>query len=512
MVLSLFGLGESALEGKSSTSLHLYPYFRIMIVILLFAVFGIFLLKKLVKTDGLGAFDLSVAWVLKFGMSFLFMVIYTYYYGTGTLSSDIGVFMEESKILHDVSIHSFFDYLKFLFGQETPEMIQKYLSKTDHWSSGDLILINDAQNVMRVNSLLYFVSNGNVYFHMLVFSFLSTLGLRELYLAFYKRIWSSKRFFFYAILLIPSVAFWTASILKEPLMMLGFSMILRSLFGEIEGRKKWFKLILGSFLMLLFKPYVFFILLIAIVFLLLSNQLFKKRMIYTVLVGIIVFFSFFTIQSPANTSITNFLSRKQYDFINVSQGGLHVYADSCFYYFTENQYKYFTFYGNHHVRLNRALKAKKLQLGSVAPSENVYLVPTGKLWINYYSTELCSSFIPITQINNSSSQLIKNIPEAFINAAFRPFFGDPGGNLKYFNILETFSLFGWFFFTLFYFRKRRTFEDNQLIWFIVVFSVLLFLLIGFTTPVLGAIARYRIPAYLMIFIASLMGSKNKQLT
>jgi hypothetical protein len=44
------------------------------------------------------------------------------------------------------------------------------------------------------------------------------------------------------------------------------------------------------------------------------------------------------------------------------------------------------------------------------------------------------------------------------------------------------------------------------------FSILLLLLIGFTTPVIGAIVRYRIPAYLAIFLIAASGTTLKKET
>jgi len=44
----------------------------------------------------------------------------------------------------------------------------------------------------------------------------------------------------------------------------------------------------------------------------------------------------------------------------------------------------------------------------------------------------------------------------------------------------------------------------------LVFAVVLLLLIGWITPVLGAIVRYRIPAYFALLIAGLLLYKKKE--
>ena len=98
-----------------------------------------------------------------------------------------------------------------------------------------------------------------------------------------------------------------------------------------------------------------------------------------------------------------------------------------------------------------------------------------------------------------------------MNAAIRPWPTDPGGNLKWFNILETLGLFCWLIYGLIKYRKQRTPFQNDLVLLIAGFAILLFLLIGWTTPVLGAIARYRIPAYLGLFVIGMIGKKEKEL-
>ncbi len=119
----------------------------------------------------------------------------------------------------------------------------------------------------------------------------------------------------------------------------------------------------------------------------------------------------------------------------------------------------------------------------------------------YFRSNGCESYIPVTSINSSSTQLLKNIPEALANAAFRPFFGDPGGWLKYFAVIETIVLFGWVLYA-FSFWKSATKQTKLQVASLLFFAICLLLLIGWITPVLGAMVRYRIPAYLAIFVAA----------
>jgi hypothetical protein len=194
----------------------------------------------------------------------------------------------------------------------------------------------------------------------------------------------------------------------------------------------------------------------------------------------------------------------------MAKGGVHVYADSCFYYFTPNQEKLLRI-SDSMVYLTQPVIAQKEKLGIVAPSEIVNLLPNSAGWPLYYKAAKSNSYITLQPLDNSPLQLIKNIPEALTNAALRPYFWDKGGVLKWLNILESLALF--VFLSVAMWKKiERTASDKQTITTLLWFSILLLLLIGFTTPVIGAIVRYRIPAYLALFLIAASGTIIKKET
>lgn len=479
-----------------------------LISLLLLLFFGWWLLK--ISTAKLQKKDMLLGLFVKMAYSVLFVFVYSNYYGTGALTADTGTFLKESIILKNVFFESPLDYVKFLFGCEDLSMIQHYLSATDHWSSGDLTLVNDAKNVMRINSLIAFFSNGSIWPHITVFSFVSLMGLRELFLAFYNRVNLPPRLFWLILLLFPSLGFWSGSILKEPLMMVGLFLIARAFLDrQLAGVWRLFRLFLGLLLCLMFKPYVVLIVLFVLLIMFFSTKAFRLNSLIGVplLIGFVVVILEFV---PAlERPFTKYVWRKQFDFDNVSKGGLHAVDDKQFYYFTVDQYKYIEFYGDTIVVLKKPVHAKIMKLGSEYPFKDAYIRPSGERWINYYSTNRCGSYIPLTSIRNDYHQLLKNCPEALINATLRPFPTDPGGNMIWFNFIETIGLVVF----CVYMRWKSGFyiRHKQLpLWVVlVVSSIGVLLLIGWTTPVLGAIARYRVPAYLMLFLSSILSLKNE---
>ncbi len=487
--------------------------FAVLVYSTLFILFLFLVLRyvRFFQLQELNKWTLPIAFLIKIFVGILFNYIHEKTYGQGDLSHDGGTFLAEGKYLNEIFYHYPKHYFQLLTGiGETPALIKEHLSNTNYWTAGDLTLINDSKNVIRVHSLIHFFSGGQMMIHLSIMCLLSLLAVKNLYLSFKKYVALNNVIFFWALLLIPSTIFWTSSILKEPLLFFGISLFLRAiLYEEIVWRKTTYFSV--SILLLIgFKPYVLLILIITLVFAAIYKFLFKQKIIIASL--FIIFFTFiisFLLDKPRET-VVNYLTRKQFDFVNVGKGGLHAYADSCFYYFQPHQYQSLKVV-DRDIYLTENITAYKVHFGSTQKPVVVHLKPNKKAWKMYYFQQGCMSYIETTPINNSSIQLIKNIPEAFTNSAIRPWPTDPGSKLKIISFLESILLFGFLIYAIW--NRRKLNENEKLIVFgLITFACLLFLLIGWTTPVLGAIARYRFPAQLALFIVGfilLQSSKFK---
>lgn len=455
-----------------------------------------------------GAFLLGFWIKFLFGCSFVW--VYSNYYGAGMLTADPADFMKDSLILQKVSEHSLLDYFRLLIGFYPKELIQHYLQETHHWDAGNLILLNDNQNVLRVNSLICFFSKGNIYHHILFFSWISTFGFKLVY-SWLVQISAIRPIYCWVLLCsLPSIAFWSDSMLKEPLMMLGFCFFL---VGVFDLNRSFFNrtvfVLIGLLLQFMFKPYVgFFSSLILFIQLIHSFLKYRPVLIFGVLIA--SGFIFLRLNKTFSDGIIHYLTRKQFDFVNVGRGGLHVYSEKkhIFYYFEPNQYNDLKKDGRDNVSLLRMLKCKMLLPGRVSPFKDVLLYPNGEKWKVYYESPYCSSYISLEPINHSYLSLIKSVPSAFSNVLFRPVFGDPGGNLKYFALIETILLMLVVFRTFFLKWNELSREDKNRIELILLFIFCLALLIGWITPVLGAIVRYRIPIYFALLCCLFLMNKK----
>lgn len=447
---------------------------------------------------------LPIGFMLKVAAGFVFTFIYIQFYGRGEITGDAGLFLKESRLLQQVFFDSPKAYFSLLTGiGETEELAMQYLSETRHWSAGNLSIINDSKNVVRINSLLQFISMSNPLVHMVFFSFGALIGIRDLTLVFRRFTRLKTVWLLCGLLLMPGLLFWGSSMLKEPLLILGLGLFLRSiLIPEALLHQRLLRGSLGLFLLIFIKPYILLCMIPGILYFLLAKYVWKKHplrslALLTGLAALLVW----AMPVTRNTA-THYLSRKQFDFDNVGKGGLHVLTDSCFFYFPPADFSKLEIRDTTAI-LKVPVHAYRLRFGSMDPVMPVYLKPDGTAWPIYYFDYACESYIPTTPIRSSFPQLLRNIPEALVNALLRPFPNDPGSSFKYPVMLENWGILGLFLFALFRHRKMAL-TEKKLIISIAIFTFCLLLLIGWTTPVIGAIARYRVPAYVGLFLISLM--------
>ena len=464
---------------------------------------------KNLKAYSLNEWAFSFAFLVKVIAGFIFLYIYTDIYGNGSLSADASVFMTESKILNDVFFVSPFDYFRLLFGLgNQEELMFTYLQDTSHWDAGAQTLINDNRNIVRVHSLFHFFSFNNTANHIIAMCFVSTVAVKQFYLALKDKTLLSNTTIFLLILLFPSTLFWTSGILKEPFMFLGLALLARGLCYDSSVKKKWLFAIIGLFILIGFKPYVLIAIIPAGLFLFLFKYVTKRKIIASLILLMGILLIAVSLFSGQRKKTVHLLSRKQFDFKNVGKGGLHALTDSTFYFFRQNQIKNLKIEGDS-VLITKEMDALILKHGSMEKPIPIHLKPTGEKWFVYFKNLQSDGFIEVTLINDSFGQLMKNIPEALINSLFRPFISDPGGWLKYPAMIETLLLF---LFLIYAIINKRVLSKNKiaLIVALVLFVLTLSLLIGWVTPVLGAIVRYRIPVYIALLVIAVMVIQPKK--
>ena len=143
---------------------------------ILYAIFFFCLFAFLIKTK-LSNDDLSANLLLfAFSIKSLVGVFFIYYFLNIGFKpgqpSDVYRFLNESKMLNDVFYKSPLDYFKLLFGfKDYYFMNPEYFKDAFIWKTGNFSFISDTRNLIRVHSVIQFISFNNPYIHILIFNF-----------------------------------------------------------------------------------------------------------------------------------------------------------------------------------------------------------------------------------------------------------------------------------------------------------------------------------------------------
>jgi hypothetical protein len=416
------------------------------------------------------------------------------FYGNGSLSADAGDFIREGKMLNDVFYTSPGHYFKFLLGFETStQEVLTHLGDLNHWDVGAQTIINDNRNILRVHSVIHFISNNNPVIHMLILSFLSLIGIKHFVVGVKAYTKLSANAVFWIFLLAPSLIFWGSGVLKEPMMLFGLGLFIRGLLAKDEPRKKIAFILLGLVLLLSFKTYIFFAIIPSLVYLGIFRILPKFKLIGAFLLTAVLLSAPLLIFSNELDSLLKKVARKQFDFNNIGRGGLITAGEGegDDYYFLPEAFKNLEIV-NSYVRVVKPVKAKVIDYGGLKEPYSITLEPSEEKWPVVFYREKSQGFIEIPVLDGTLSQLFSSAPEALMNTLLRPYPNDPGSWLKFPAMLETWLLYIFIGLAL-YKRRKLSSREKSLIVAILIFTLLLSLIIGWTTPVLGAIVRYRIP-------------------
>ena len=87
-------------------------------------------------------------------------------------------------------------------------------------------------------------------------------------------------------------------------------------------------------------------------------------------------------------------------------------------------------------------------------------------------------------------------PVFISNVFLMPYPWQNGSNLKWLNIFENLLLISLIVFTIRY-RRKQDDIDQKLLFCSLMFILLFYLVIGATTPIVGALVRYKTPAFLI---------------
>lgn len=175
--------------------------------------------------------------------------VYTYIYPDRN-TADIFKYFDDSFHMYKALPHHPVDYLKMVLGyqNDTPEFLQKYYLQMNNWERQyESNLYNDAHTIIRFNAVVRLISFGEFHVHTVMAAFLSTLGSVGIYRTFVHRLPGSERLLLWSVFLMPSVLFWSSGVIKESLLFFGMGLLLYQLYRLGSVQRRWFDALLALF-------------------------------------------------------------------------------------------------------------------------------------------------------------------------------------------------------------------------------------------------------------------------
>lgn len=400
---------------------------------------------KIFLVDGLSRKDIAIAFIIKTIAALLLIWIYTEYY-RDRHNADIFKYFDDSLIISSTFLTNPKDFFSMVFGFENhyEYLHQNYFINMNHWdSSYSSTILNESRLVIRLNAIIGLVSFKIHFIHALFFSFLSLIGFVFL-IKTLKKIYPKENFrnVFWAIIIFPSILLFSSGILKEPLIILGLGICTYCATLLLEKNKINTKNIL---------------------FLILSLCLILKVKFYVfccLIIGLIVYVSIKKINKHPNLILLiNLL------IISISIWGLH---------FSGSEYD-------------------PIAIISEKQEDFIRLA-------EFYNA---GSIIDLSPIQNNFLSFLNAIPKGFTNSILKPLPWEISSKIHIISVFENLIILGLITYVLSKYKNlKKTFSINNYAstYAVVVFIILLYCIIGMTTPVFGALIRYKIPGLIFILI------------
>ncbi|MEI7595002.1 MAG: hypothetical protein WCK02_04580 [Bacteroidota bacterium] len=415
------------------------------LIITLFIVFFLVIiyLTPIFRFDGLNRHVLPVLFLTKVGVSFILMLLYTNIYPDRS-KADIFKYFDDGKIMNEV-VHEnpklFFNLLTGI-SNDNPE-VKVVFSKMHHWyRQWENTTNNDNHFIIRVNAFLFLFSFGIYQVHSIIFCFFAFLGSVLFYRGLKNKIIELPMVVLFLFILTPTILLWTSGNLKEAILLLGLGLFFYGSFGLMKNNKIQFKNSLIAVLSIFILLSIKSYVLYLMIFLLFA---YLHNSFHKVKHPIINYFGVFCLGIIAALILGKYYP--SYDFVNLIS------------------YKQRDFY-------------------NLAFEQN------------------SGSILYCPRISNSIISLILAIPVALFNVVFQPFsLSEP---LKLLATFENLYLLVFPLLAIAFFNKSNFIKYQNEIIFCFAFVLVLYILIGLTTPVAGAIVRYKMPALFFYMIGFLL--------
>jgi hypothetical protein len=374
--------------------------------------------------------------------SIILTLIYTKYYNNRD-TADIFKYFDDSLIMFEAIKTNPLDYFKMLIGidNEYTYFTVNYYQFMNHWTRPySTDLISDSHIIIRLNAFFRIFSFGYFQVHNVFINFISLFGLTLIFKTFKPYLSGKEKALFYILFLIPSILFWGSGLLKESVIFFALGLFIFSLFKI----SKQFSLITASLLII---------------------------------------------------SVLLIIYTKLYILVSLSIPALG---------YLINQY----------LKLKKPLLGYLISISLFIILINIAPLINNQLDFIFQISNKQQTFSRfVAEVNTNSSFLIpeltdglsilKNIPNALINTVIRPFLWECNSPFVWLSAFENIVIIILIVISLYYRKIMDSLEKNIFL-FNLIFTLYLFTIIGLTTPVFGAIMRYKVPGLILLLISLLL--------
>ncbi|MBO7570712.1 MAG: hypothetical protein J6T48_01015 [Bacteroidales bacterium] len=423
----------------------------ILLVLAFVAVFSFMICRlKVFRRLGLAPKWLVVLFATKLLAAFALVGVYQIVYENEN-TGDINKYHKAGLVLYSALEESPADYFKMVSGICADEpQLEYYYDKTDYWyKAWDYGLLNDNRTVIRYNALLDLFTQGNIWLNLIISAFVAFCGAYFLALAMLGFCKGRRLVAVVSAFLVPSVVFWSSGMMKECLVMFSLGLLMFSWVSICQkfGVLKLLVVLVSAWFLFLAKFYV----------------------LLAMLPGMVVF------ALPAKFGAKKLLISSVAVFAVVVT--LFFFSGSIFGY-----------------DLVDTIVRKQHDFINMVNAEASY----------------SGSNIEIQELEPTFMGFASCLVPAYINVLFRPFVTEANSFVKLVCCAENVVFLLLF---LYMCVRFKPIDEKQIrfVLFTLCFMLILYALIGMTTPNIGALVRYKIPVMPFLLCSMLMCTNFERL-
>lgn len=289
--------------------------------------FGLF------KDEVISSKQFTLFFVLKCLAVPAFYWVYKIQYG-GIENFDAGIYFKDAQIINSIAYDSFSEYLKILFGFQSDDpssyIHAKYIVNTANWDEGfaNRLFFNDNRSVIRIHSVLHFISFHNYFVHALFSCLMGYVGIYLIYRSLKHLFISKETWVMAAFVFLPNLWLFSGALLKEPILLMNMGLIFYltdQLFkGNVPFYAKSVSLFFSVSIIFFLKPQVAAPVFVMYLLYHVSMALRRRRRAF-IYVGLLVLTAILLnglLNVTKNTSLLKYINSKQAEFVALMNGGI----------------------------------------------------------------------------------------------------------------------------------------------------------------------------------------------